>query len=195
MPIPKFRKVEHTDDGCTLYECLNCYYTWECRDYYRYNYCPWCGIKIEKLECRDKHTPVWIWKLSRGDYTDDRLYKLWYKSNEVKNNKIWVIMCQTANWSRDYASDDFTLDKITEPYVYTRQRGNENISLKDVVNKLKYLRAKELDDDRMAHFKQTHKYWAELQVNTENGLGYYASGYMYPNRNLKDKTLLEVWSG
>ena len=31
MSIPKWRYVRYTDDGCSLYQCLNCYNGWEAR--------------------------------------------------------------------------------------------------------------------------------------------------------------------
>lgn len=31
MAIPYWREVRYTDDGCSIYECLNCYNSWESR--------------------------------------------------------------------------------------------------------------------------------------------------------------------
>jgi rRNA maturation endonuclease Nob1 len=42
MSIPQYRYVEYTDDGCSRYECLNCYCQFEVRDI-PWKYCPGCG--------------------------------------------------------------------------------------------------------------------------------------------------------
>lgn len=48
--LNKWRLVEYTDDGCSLYECLKCKDQWESRSSPR-NYCSECGTKWEgKLE-------------------------------------------------------------------------------------------------------------------------------------------------
>ena len=46
MSIPVIREVTYTDDGCTLYECLNCYKKIESRSG-GFHYCPYCGCKFE----------------------------------------------------------------------------------------------------------------------------------------------------
>jgi len=38
MSIPYWRNKEYTDDGCTIYQCLNCYAEWESRT------APWWSI-------------------------------------------------------------------------------------------------------------------------------------------------------
>ena len=46
MSIPILRNVGYTDDGCTEYECLNCYYRIETRNdpfYSEWKFCPKCG--------------------------------------------------------------------------------------------------------------------------------------------------------
>jgi hypothetical protein len=44
--IKKFRCIEYTDDGCSVYECLWCKASWEAR-YFPMVYCGGCGIKFE----------------------------------------------------------------------------------------------------------------------------------------------------
>lgn len=56
MSINYWRYVEYTDDGCSLYQCLSCYETWESRtapgyfdledNYARtWKFCPYCGVE------------------------------------------------------------------------------------------------------------------------------------------------------
>lgn len=48
MSIPKWRYVDYTDDGCSIYQCLNCYVKWEARTspkYGEWKFCPHCGCK------------------------------------------------------------------------------------------------------------------------------------------------------
>lgn len=58
MSIPYWREVKYTDDGCSVYECLNCYSGWESRSAPWWsedgkkperkgvwNFCPVCGVK------------------------------------------------------------------------------------------------------------------------------------------------------
>lgn len=58
-----WRKRHYTDDGCTLYECLNCHCGWEGRDDpHLWNFCPHCGCEwVGQLICRDTDTPRWLW--------------------------------------------------------------------------------------------------------------------------------------
>lgn len=44
MSIPYWREVEYTDDGCSEFQCLNCYETWESRTTpKKWKLCPICG--------------------------------------------------------------------------------------------------------------------------------------------------------
>lgn len=55
MSIPIIREVHYTDDGCTWYQCLNCYTNIEMRNHpwpqwksgKKWNYCPYCGCKFK----------------------------------------------------------------------------------------------------------------------------------------------------
>jgi hypothetical protein len=44
--IPKYRCVEYTNDGCSIWQCLSCKAKWECR-YGHFHYCGNCGVKWE----------------------------------------------------------------------------------------------------------------------------------------------------
>lgn len=50
--IPFWRMVKYTDDGCAIFQCLNCYKGWESRTgpisfdaQYNWVFCPYCGIQ------------------------------------------------------------------------------------------------------------------------------------------------------
>ena len=55
MSVPYWRKIEYTDDGCSLYQCLMCYRSWEGRsspgyceehEYHAdWHFCPYCSTK------------------------------------------------------------------------------------------------------------------------------------------------------
>ena len=48
--IKYWRNKENTDDGCSIYECLSCYNTWEartCPKWSEWKYCPYCGVEWE----------------------------------------------------------------------------------------------------------------------------------------------------
>jgi len=50
MSIPFWRYVTYTDDGCSVYECLDCYRSWEARTdpkYSEWKFCPYCGCEWE----------------------------------------------------------------------------------------------------------------------------------------------------
>ena len=48
MSIPRYRHVDYTDDGCNLYQCLNCYKHIEGRTGPQ-KFCTWCGIEWEGI--------------------------------------------------------------------------------------------------------------------------------------------------
>jgi len=63
MSIPMWIKKDYTNDGCSIYQCLNCYKSWEARtnpEYSNWKYCPVCGIiwtqekKSERPEWKSK---------------------------------------------------------------------------------------------------------------------------------------------
>ena len=53
MSIPVIREVSYTDDGCTEYQCLNCYESIETRNVIypkwknskKWKFCPYCGCR------------------------------------------------------------------------------------------------------------------------------------------------------
>ncbi len=61
MAIPKWRRVQETDDGCYLYQCLSCYNRWEARSNPdpRWRFCPYCGVQWEgRHSCREHGEPT-----------------------------------------------------------------------------------------------------------------------------------------
>lgn len=59
----QFRKVQYTDDGCYMWQCMWCKNMIEIRDDANYwNFCPKCGKSwFRRLRCRGHETPRWAW--------------------------------------------------------------------------------------------------------------------------------------
>lgn len=75
MSIPYWRYFDYTDDGCSLYECLNCYNQWEARtnpEYAEWKFCPYCGCRWEGEKKWDEKTK-WNRKKGRNPEPTDRL--------------------------------------------------------------------------------------------------------------------------
>jgi len=61
MSIPFWRNKTYTDDGCSIFQCLNCYNTWESRTSPEnkmwktgFKFCPCCGIEWDgEIETKD----------------------------------------------------------------------------------------------------------------------------------------------
>ena len=67
MPIPFYRDVRYTDDGCSIFECLTCKATWEWRGGSGpVRYCLFCGVEFRgQWECREQDTPRWMYELQQ----------------------------------------------------------------------------------------------------------------------------------
>ena len=105
--------MHYTDEGCDLYQCLSCYRQMEFRYCPEYNFCPMCGIEWDgRLECRDTHTPSWLWKLG---LPEDEAYELQRKLWK-KNKAGWVIEERTV-WY------DITDGVTTLSYTSKEHRG------------------------------------------------------------------------
>lgn len=101
MSIPKWREIEYTDDGCSLYQCLHCYEKWEGRSSpeYGWKFCPFCGVKWDGQEFARKGTESrWHWdligrELRALDYDDkseesQRLWKGLYERDQVIDSHL-----------------------------------------------------------------------------------------------------------
>jgi len=102
MSIPKWRVVEYTDDGCSIFQCLNCYDTWEGRTPAGYSdfdgtytalwrFCPCCGIQWEgsAREQTDEYGPRRTRILKA---VDDYRHANWDRYyNKVPPRYWWVI--------------------------------------------------------------------------------------------------------
>jgi DNA-directed RNA polymerase subunit RPC12/RpoP len=76
MTIPTIRSMYYTDDGCTLYQCLNCQAQIETRNLvakYQTNellwkFCPYCGIEFESyMPEKDQREKYWDDPRARTD--------------------------------------------------------------------------------------------------------------------------------
>lgn len=75
MSISYWRNVDYTDDGCSLYECLNCYEQWEARtdpEYAKWKFCPYCGCEWEG-EKEWNHNAKWEHKKGQNPDPNARL--------------------------------------------------------------------------------------------------------------------------
>lgn len=127
MAVAKWREVEYTDDGCSVYQCLSCYQQWEGRSSpeYGWKFCPFCGIQwTGGVMSRSHYTPRWRWELLEKPHQiaienktyDDEFYA---RQREIEDyireveqrseakQSVWVIeyreLKEDARWSVDDA--------------------------------------------------------------------------------------------
>jgi hypothetical protein len=88
MAIPKWRDVRYTDDGCTIYECLNCYYRWEARSSPKI-FCTNCGIKWDGEQVAEPE--------------DDKLVQALWDGQEAfrKSMPRWIVEVQISKPGTD----------------------------------------------------------------------------------------------
>ena len=115
MSLNAYRAVCYTDDGCTLYQCLNCYNSWESRTepgwfdgegkyHVDWRFCPYCGTEWEgQHRCRRKYMPRWDWD-RYGDegipYTPPTQESRDAERRARENEKCWVIQ-KKVTWNDD----------------------------------------------------------------------------------------------
>jgi len=83
MSIPAWRKIEYTDDGCYVYQCLNCYKSWEGRtspEWGSWNFCPVCGVNWTH-EIKDEEDKIY----KRRSYKYSKLDRAAEVTLEVKH--------------------------------------------------------------------------------------------------------------
>lgn len=114
MSIPYWREVKYTDDGCSVYQCLNCYSEWEGRSAPWWsedgkkpdrkgvwNLCPVCGITwIGQIKPKEKLYYRYYQPYGRGT---GRLYPCKFKIVAVYTD------------SGEYASKDIEHGGIEDP--------------------------------------------------------------------------------
>lgn len=134
MSIPYWREKEYTDDGCSVFECLNCYCTWESRT------APWHEYEGERsYKVKWRMCPVcgclWVGKKASEKvkeypyYNNERLELCLFKIVEVYTDTSGATIYQTkTNRSR----------RISNP--------------KEAIRILKDLREQEKDSDKTMHF-------------------------------------------
>jgi hypothetical protein len=107
MSITKYRHMNYTDDGCDLYQCLNCYKTLEIRYIPDWKFCPMCGIEYsEELKCRTTNDPSWLYKLGL-DF--NKAYDLAAKGWE-KSKAGWMLKKRVVWWDIQDGVTTFTYD-------------------------------------------------------------------------------------
>jgi len=97
--LNKWRNVQYTDDGCNVYQCLQCQYEWEARTSPDL-FCPHCGTKwIGEHECREHGFPKWDDKIPVG-----------YRWPRPKPSIEWEVQCKMRSldwdqWSKIHSFD------------------------------------------------------------------------------------------
>jgi len=88
MAIPKWRNVRYTDDGCTIYECLHCYYRWEARSSPKM-FCMNCGTK-------------WTEELVAEPENDELVQALWDRQEAFRKGLArWIVEVQITKSGTD----------------------------------------------------------------------------------------------
>lgn len=86
--LNKYRRIEYTDDGCTLYECLKCKAKWECRNFWNV-YCGKCGTKWDgELEWEEEKSGAYRRVLAGSHWSEPKPhayaeYRFMYLNNET----------------------------------------------------------------------------------------------------------------
>lgn len=191
MPIPYFRYVEYTDDGCSIEQCLNCYQKWEGRGSHGWQFCPYCGTKwIDKLECRGHYDSAWLYRLKQQD--KDK-WEEWerdqrFGAEHPPLKRGWVIEC------RECREED---GKITEgqwhPSVWQSDYGVTTLAM--VVCQLQSMRS-QANLDRHSKTPLWFKTWTEYRARIIDFKkpAYSYSSTIWQHGVLVEKTLLEIWN-
>lgn len=102
----KWRNVNYTDDGCTLYQCLSCMNKFEGRTG-PVRFCTFCGTEWEgQHEARPSGTPRWLYDRYGGEGFDAELAttsgrkRLW-ESRPKQTEWEWVVETRT-NWGQEW---------------------------------------------------------------------------------------------
>lgn len=116
MSISRFRKVKYTDDGCSIYQCLSCYKTWESRTDPAWNswkFCPLCGCSWEGEQKTE----------------EDEIYERWGRQYIKRHSPcVWLQIKQymfdndgelvpLSNWETidRFGMNDYGIEKIEYP--------------------------------------------------------------------------------
>jgi hypothetical protein len=113
MSIPYWREVQYTDDGCSVYQCLNCYSKWESRT------APWWskdGKKPEKEGIWNR-CPVcgcrWVGQI----IPKEKLYHRYYPRYGTGNGRLYPCKFKIVSVYKDgeYVGKDTEHRGIEDP--------------------------------------------------------------------------------
>jgi hypothetical protein len=192
MAIPKWREAEGTDDGCSIFQCLNCYTQWESRTSPRtWKFCPHCGIKWEgQHECREHYEPRWKFELRQKDpegvypAPSRKWFDLYSELQRPSKKRIWAIVKREVIW-RDGTPE------CKDWQVYASESGHKPTTLTDVVLELKYLRSREQQDQLSEDWLRIETQYRAMIIDPPS----YASTYSTIwNNRAREMTLLEAWN-
>lgn len=144
MAIPYWREVKYTDDGCSEFQCLNCYNSWEARtspgrQTYECGNCEYCTTKVWSSGAWSCHGDAkyrryvpfflycpfcatkWVGEMLRPEthrkaIVQKILDEMPYP--HIQRKREWVIECKTpsSSWYRHYSYDlhRFTAKQVLE---------------------------------------------------------------------------------
>jgi hypothetical protein len=172
MKVPFYRCVRDTDDGCGVYQCLQCGETWEWRGGSgQVRFCLFCGCAIEKLETRDTDTPGWLyeWQKRHGDR-----HCIWERTWRrdpvqqpywiVENRCIWLKDGQDDHLNHDWK---FHSQLRHRPHVLTaREAHQELLRLRDVEAKRDTPQDPDYDPDCASGLEHCYRYEYRLRRET-----------------------------
>jgi hypothetical protein len=117
MSIPFWRYQDYTDDGCSIYECLNCYNSWEARTspkHSEWKFCPCCGCEWDGEKEWDANAK---WDRKKGVPLDKEDVRLCLPLFVAESRSVFLDgSCEPSEWkmisygSEDYYSVIFTLE-------------------------------------------------------------------------------------
>lgn len=117
--MKKWRIFEYRDEGCSLYQCLECKETWVSRTE-GFPRCPYCGVVFEgQHKCRIHGSPKWMY----GRGWEDPYVKRRY---DTRKPMVWRIeSCMFHKEGEPYAEEwEFEVEKVDakEALVEYRKR-------------------------------------------------------------------------
>lgn len=181
MAIPKWRLVRGTDDGCSIYQCLNCKKEWEGRGNPKrgWKFCPYCGCQWNGQHiCREHCMPQWEYKLRwrqgvlHFDAHERKLIDRFNKLQRPQSDRCWIIENREVKFGKWYVC------QYASEYHTT--------SLIDVVSTLQLVRKCNTDSE----FKCVCEYRARIVKRSE--VPHFWFDYTICGCR-SDLTLLEAW--
>lgn len=180
MSIPFYRQMRYTDDGCSCYQCLNCYRVWEGRDDpkdYGWRFCPFCSVRWrDEHQCRQKDERAWLYRLKQDDPERWEQWEHQFWIQPPRRTRGWVIQCLMLRPNRT-ARGDWQDDYFQSDYGIT--------SLADVISHLLHLRK---DQDDCGDFV-----YRAIIKDFPGTPSYCSRNHIWQHHRQLEKNLLQLW--